>query len=64
MDPAEVAALASAAGKVALFGTAVGKLAQARSRRGGVFLTADDVDGLIWGLQTLRGTEDADPAPS
>lgn len=57
-------ALAAAAGKVIRFGHAVAKLKQAHDRNGGAFLTADDVDGLIWGIQTLRGPRDADPAPA
>lgn len=62
MDPKERDALAAAAGKVILFGQAVAKLKKARDRNGGVFLTATDVDGIIWGIQTLRGPHDADAA--
>lgn len=60
MQPKERDALAQAAGKVILFGQAVAKLKRARDRSSGVFLTAADVDGIIWGIQTLRGPQDAD----
>lgn len=60
MDEKERDALAVAAGKVARFAQATLKLKQAKDRNGGAFLTAEDVDALIWGLQTLRGPDDAD----
>lgn len=42
------------------FAAAVSALKQALDRNEGVSLTAEDVVGLVWGLQTLRGgNEDA-----
>lgn len=51
---------------IARFAEAVSKLKRAQDRRDGVTLTVAEVDGLIWGIKTLReGSEDAaasDPA--
>jgi hypothetical protein len=62
VDEKERSALAHASVKVVRFAEAVGKLKRAKDRRGGTILTADEVDGLVWGLQTLRGPDDADAA--
>jgi len=62
VDEKEIAALAAAVPKVEQFAAAVVKLKRGLDRKGGALLTPADVEGLVWGLQTLRGPQDADPA--
>lgn len=50
MDPEQVF-------KAMNFAAAVVKLKQSLDRSEGVTLDAEDVAGLVWGLQTLRGDD-------
>ena len=45
--------------KVFSFAESVVKLKKALDQHEGVTLTAAEVDGIIWGIRTLRGSDDA-----
>ena len=46
-------------GRARAFAEGLGKLKACQERGVGAELTAEEVDGLIWAIRTLRGSDDA-----
>lgn len=60
-DPS-IPVLADIAIQASHFAEALSKVKRAHERNGGTILTADEVHGLMWGIRTLRGSSERDPA--
>lgn len=58
-DPT-ITVLTDIAVQASRFADALGKVKRAHDRNGGTILTADEVHGLIWGIRTLRGSDEDD----